>query len=323
MPTIDARNEVGDNGKEAVLTMVEDVTLTRQRARSRRKLAGIAERIRKSGFGRAVRNNPFAVPGLVIVVAFLVVAAFPGLFGQADPTKIDMKQRMLPPSAEHPAGTDWMGMDQYSRVIYGARVTLQNVTIVLAIATSAGFLVGSTAGFLGGYVDEVLMRVTDVFLAFPSLILAIAVNSVLGRGLFQTMLAVGFSWWPSYARLIRGQVLSVKNEEYVTAAKALGARPLRVLLKHVTPNCLAVVIVRVTLDVGFVALTTAGLSFLGLGVEPPTPEWGRMVAEGRDYLLQQWWMATFPGLALFLVVVGFNLFGEIMRDWLDPSGINR
>jgi peptide/nickel transport system permease protein len=303
--------------------MAEDVTLTRERARTCREPKGITQRFLKSGFWRAVRNNPFAAPGLLIVVGFLVIAVFPGLFAQADPTKINMGDRMLPPSAEHPAGTDWMGMDQYSRIIYGARVTLQNVAIVLAIATSAGFLVGSTAGFLGGYVDEVLMRVTDVFLAFPSLILAIAVNSVLGRGLFQTMLAVGFSWWPSYARLIRGQVLCVKNEEYVMAAEALGAKPSRVLLKHVLPNCFATVIVRITLDVGFVALTTAGLSFLGLGVEPPTPEWGRMVAEGRDYLLQQWWMATFPGLALFLVVVGFNLFGEIVRDWLDPSGINR
>ena len=165
------------------------------------------------------------------------------------------------------------------------------------------------------------MRVTDVFLAFPVLILAIAVNAVLGRGLIQTMLAVGFSWWPGYARFIRGQVLSVKMEEYVTGARAVGVTPLRILSHHILPNCSAPILVRVTLDSGFVALTTAGLSFLGLGAEPPIPEWGRMVAEGRDYLLHHWWVSTFPGLALFLIVVGFNLFGEVLRDWLDPTGI--
>lgn len=281
------------------------------------------ERVRKSGLARAVRNNPFAVLGLVLVLVFLLVAAFPGLFTDQDPRRLDVTRRLLPPSADHPAGTDNMGMDQFARIVYGARVTLQNVVVVLTIATSVGLLVGSTSGFVGGIVDEVLMRTTDVVLAFPSLILAIAVNTVLGRGLLQTMIAVAFAWWPSYARLIRGEVLRVKNEEYITAAEALGARPLRVFGKHVLPNIFGIIMVRVTLDVGFVALTTAGLSFLGLGAEPPTPEWGRMVAEGRDYLLQQWWMATFPGLALFGVVVGFNLFGEIVRDWLDPSGINR
>lgn len=286
-------------------------------------LISLKRSVRRSRLTRAVRNNPFSIPGLVIVCAFLLVALFPAPFTRHDPTKLSLPDKFSPPSSEHFAGTDSMGMDQYSRIIYGARVTLQNVTVVLAIAASVGYVIGSTAGFLGGYVDEVLMRITDVFLAFPSLILAIAVNSVLGRGLVQTMLAVGFSWWPSYARLIRGQILSVKYEEYVTAARAIGARPVRLLLKHILPNCFAPVIVRITLDVGFVALTTAGLSFLGLGAEPPTPEWGRMVAEGRDYLLRQWWVATFPGLALFLVVVGFNLFGEIIRDWLDPSGINR
>jgi len=242
-------------------------------------LISLKRSVRRSRFTRAVRNNPFAVPGLVIVFVFLLVALFPAPFTRHDPTRLNLPDKFLPPSSEHFAGTDSMGMDQYSRIIYGARVTLQNVTVVLAIAASVGYVIGSAAGFLGGHVDEVLMRITDVFLAFPSLILAIAVNSVLGRGLVQTMLAVGFSWWPSYARLIRGQILSVKYEEYVTAARAIA--------------------------------------------EPPTPEWGRMVAEGRDYLLRQWWVATFPGLALFLVVVGFNLFGEIVRDWLDPSGINR
>jgi peptide/nickel transport system permease protein len=167
------------------------------------------------------------------------------------------------------------------------------------------------------------MRISDIFLAFPALILAISLNAALGRGLIQSMLAVGWSWWPSYSRLIRGQILSVKNEEYVTAAECIGASKSRILIKHVLLNCFDPIIVSITLDVGYIALTTAGLSFLGLGAAPPTPEWGRMVAEGRDYLLDQWWVTTFPGLALFVLVVSFNLFGELVRDWLDPSAIGR
>ena len=261
--------------------------------------------------------------GLVIVFAFLVVALFPGVFATHNPTKLNLQDKFAPVSREHFLGADHMGMDIYSRVMYGARVTLRNVLVVLAIAATMGYMVGATAGYFGGRTDEVLMRVVDVFLAFPTFILAMAFNAMLGRGLVQTMVATGISWWASYARLIRGQILSVRHEEYVIAARAIGASPSRVLARHVLPNCFTPVVIYLTLDVGFVALATAGLSFLGLGVEPPTPEWGRMVAEGRDYLLEQWWVPTFPGLALFLVVVVFNLFGEMVRDWLDPSGINR
>jgi peptide/nickel transport system permease protein len=281
----------------------------------------LGKRIQRSSFGRAVRNNPFSVVGLVIVFAFLVVALFPGVFATRNPTKLNLQDKFAPLSREHFLGADQMGMDVYSRVIYGARVTLRNVIVVLTIVITTGYLVGSTAGYSGGGVDEVLMRLTDVFLAFPTFILAMAVNAVLGRGLIQTVVAVGVSWWASYARLIRGQILSVKYEQYVIAARAIGAKPSRVLTRHILPNCFTPIVVYMTLDVGFVALATAGLSFLGLGVEPPTPEWGRMVAEGRNYLLQQWWVPTFPGLALFLVVVGFNLLGEIVRDWLDPTRI--
>jgi len=283
----------------------------------------LGKRIQRSSFGRAVRNNPFSVVGLVMVLIFLAVALFPGLFATHDPTKLNLQDKFAPLSRKHLFGADQMGMDVYSRVIYGARVTLRNVIVVLTIVITTGYLVGSTAGYSGGGVDEVLMRLTDVFLAFPTFILAMAVNAVLGRGLIQTVVAVGVSWWASYARLIRGQILSVKYEQYVIAARAIGAKPSRVLTRHILPNCFTPIVVYMTLDVGFVALATAGLSFLGLGVEPPTPEWGRMVAEGRNYLLQQWWVPTFPGLALFLVVVGFNLFGELVRDWMDPSGINR
>jgi peptide/nickel transport system permease protein len=270
-----------------------------------------------------VRNNPFGVVGIVIVLAFFVLAIYPQGFSEYDPIKLSLRDRLLAPSSEHLFGTDQLGMDVFTRVIYGARTTLKVVVVVLAIATGIGFVVGTVAGYFGGWVDEVLMRFTDIVIAFPFLILAIAVNAALGRGLVQTMLAVGFSWWPSYARLVRGQVLTVKNEEYVMAAQALGGRNARIMVRHVFRNAMDPVIVRVTLDVGLVALATAGLSFLGLGAQPPTPEWGRMVAEGRDFLLDQWWLSTFPGLALFLVVVGFNLVGFILRDWLDPSAVNR
>lgn len=278
---------------------------------------------RRGRVSRALRSSPLGAVGLAIVIGFLLIAFFPGLFSEGDPLKLSLRERLLPPSPQHWFGTDGLGMDIYTRVIYGARITLQVVLVVLLIAVSVGYLVGALAAYAGGWVDDVLMRITDVFLAFPNLVLAIAVNAALGRGLMQTMLAVGLVWWPSYARLIRSQVLSVKHEEYVVAAETIGGSPARVLVRHILPNCFDPVIVRITLDVGFVALTTAGLSFLGLGAEPPAPEWGRMVADGRANFLDQWWITTFPGLALFLVVVGFNLFGELIRDVLDPSSIDR
>jgi peptide/nickel transport system permease protein len=286
-------------------------------------LSATAPPRRRARFANALRNNPIATLGLVFVGVFVAFATVPGLFATSDPTLVDLSQRLRPPSAQHLFGTDHLGMDVFSRVVHGARTTMFIVMVVLGIAVSIGTVIGALAGYLGGLVDEVLMRLTDVMLAFPFLVLAIAINAALGRGLWQTMLAVGLSWWPSYARLVRGQILSVKHNEYVLAARALGARQQRTLVRHIIPNAFDPVLVRITLDVGFVALTTAGLSFLGLGAEPPTPEWGRMVAEGRDYLLNQWWITTFPGLALFVVVVGFNLLGIILRDWLDPSGINR
>lgn len=284
---------------------------------------GTLQHMRRSRFIRATARNPFSVIGLVIVFLLIAIIIAPESFTSYDPLKLNLADKFKPPSSEHPFGTDHLGMDIFARVIYGARTTAWVVVVVLSIATGIGVVVGAVAGFVGGWVDDVFMRVTDMVIAFPVLILAIAVNAALGRGLLQTMLAVGFSWWPSYARLVRSLVLSVKNEEYVMAARALGIRPLSILTRYVLWNCIDPIIVNITVDVGFVALTTAGLSFLGLGAEPPTPEWGRMVSEGRDYLLDQWWVSTFPGLALFLVVVGFNLLGEIVRDWLDPSNIGR
>ena len=280
-------------------------------------------RFKKSRFAFAVRNNPLSIVGLLILVLLLLMVLTPELFTSQSATLLNLRNKFINPSAEHPFGTDHMGVDIFSRVVYAARTTIWVVMVVLSIATSLGFIVGSLAAYMGGRVDSILMRLTDVWMAFPSLVLAIALNAALGRGLFQTMLAVGFSWWPSYARLVRAQVLSVKNEEYVLAARALGANHFRIIVRHIIRNGFDPIIVNITIDVGFVALATAGLSFLGLGIEPPTPEWGRMVADGRDYLLDQWWASTFPGLALFMFVVGFNLLGEIVRDWLDPSNVGR
>ena len=285
--------------------------------------AGAWQQFKKSRFAYAVRNNPLSIVGLFLIALLILMILVPELFTSYNPTKLNLQDKFLPPSVEHPFGTDQVGIDIFARVVYGARTTVWVVFVVLSIATGIGFVVGSLAGYIGGRVDDILMRMTDVVLAFPSLVLAIALNAALGRGLLQTMLAVGFSWWPSYARLVRAQVLSVKNEEYVLVAKTLGATHPRILIRHIFRNAFDPIIVNITIDVGFVALATAGLSFLGLGIEPPTPEWGRMVAEGRDFLLDQWWVSTFPGLALFLFVVGFNLLGEIVRDWLDPGSVGR
>ena len=258
------------------------------------------------------------------MLALVVTAALaPGLLTHYDPVKLLLQDKFLPPSAEHWFGTDDVGRDVYTRVVYGARVTLLSTLMVLVLAASIGTVVGALAGFYGGWLDSAVMRVTDMFLAFPALILALAINAALGRGLTQAMLAVAISWWPSYARLVRGQVLSTKQEEYVTAAQVMGAPAPVVIGKHILLNSFPPILVRMTLDIGFIALTTAGLSFLGLGVEPPTPEWGRMVADGRAYLLDQWWWTTFPGLALFLLVVGSNLTGDVVRESLDPSLVNR
>ncbi len=225
----------------------------------------------------------------------------------------------MEPSGAHWLGTDAIGADVYTRVVYGARTTLSTVVIVLVIAIGIGVVVGAVAGYMGGWIDSVLMRTTDIFLAFPPLILALATNAVLGRGLQQTMFAVAFLWWPAYARLVRGQILAVRHHDFVDSARVIGASRLRIVVRHVLPNVMDPVIVRMSLDAGFVALTAASLSFLGLGAQPPTAEWGRMVADGQKFLLDQWWVATFPGLALFALVIGFNLIGEALGDRLHEG----
>ncbi len=296
-------------------TTVQQVTITSPRSP--------LENLRRSRFYRSLRANPFGILGLAMLAIVFLAALVPGLLTHYDPVKLQLSDKFLPPSATHWFGTDDVGRDIYTRVVYGARVTLLSTLMVLVLAAGIGTVVGAMAGYYGGWVDTVVMRVTDMFLAFPALILALAINAALGRGLTQAMLAVAISWWPSYARLVRGQVLATKQAEYVTAARVMGSPTFSIVGKHILLNSFPPILVRMTLDIGFIALTTAGLSFLGLGVEPPTPEWGRMVADGRAYLLDQWWWTTFPGLALFLLVVGSNLTGDVVRESLDPSLVNR
>ena len=261
------------------------------------------------------RHDPRLVAGIAIVGLFATMAAAPWLFTSLDPAGLNLESRLMPPSSTHWLGTDATGNDVYTRIVYGSRTTLGTVIAVLAIASLVGIAVGSVSGYVGGWLDSLLMRTTDVFLAFPPLILALATNAALGRGMRQTVLAVAFLWWPAYARLVRGQILALRRREFVESARVIGAGRFRII-RHMLPNVIDPVIVRASLDAGFVALTAASLSFLGLGAQPPTPEWGRMVAEGQTFLLDQWWVAAFPGIALFILVVGFNLIGEAVGDRL-------
>ena len=273
---------------------------------------------REFAMGRALLrgHDGRLVAGIAIVGIFVTMAVAPWLFTSLDPAGLNLQARLMPPSAAHWLGTDATGNDVYTRIVYGSRTTLGTVIAVLAIASLFGIAIGSLSGYVGGWLDGLLMRTTDVFLAFPPLILALATNAVLGRGLRQTVFAVAFLWWPAYARLVRGQILALREQEFVESARVIGASRLRII-RHMLPNVIDPVIVRVSLDAGFVALTAASLSYLGLGAQPPTPEWGRMVAEGQMFLLDQWWVAAFPGIVLFVLVVGFNLIGEALGDRIN------
>lgn len=276
-------------------------------------------RLRRSAAWRTLGQNPLHVVGLVIVVTLVCIAVFADYLVPHDPLGFALRERFLPPSLEHPFGTDDRGRDVFSRVLAGTRISLGSALIILSMAVTVGCALGALAGFIGGALDEAIMRVTDIFFAFPELILALAINAALGPGLVSAWFAVAASWWPGYARMMRGQVLQVRHQVYVEAAQAIGVSRRRILLRHVIPNAIGPIIVQMTLDVGFVVLTMAGLSFLGLGAQPPQPEWGSMVAQGRSYILDQWWWATFPGLAMFTLVVGFNLVGDWLRETLDPQ----
>jgi len=266
---------------------------------------------------RSVFRNPMAVAGLVIIAVWLLLAVFAPLIATTDPLKQDLAIRLLPPSSQNWFGTDELGRDEFSRVIYGARISFPVGLIVIAFSTIVGSLIGASAGFIGGIYDLVIMRFADITLAFPPIVLALAIAAVLGPSLLNALIAIVIVWWPEFSRLMRGQVLSVKNNDYVDAAVLIGATRSRVLFTHILPNCFAPILVKASLDAGSVILTIAAMSFIGLGVVPPTPEWGSMISQGR-FLFYNWWLTTFPGLAILTVVLAFNFFGDGVRDAFDP-----
>jgi peptide/nickel transport system permease protein len=262
------------------------------------------------------RNRAFAI-GAVIVGAWLVTALAAPVIAPQNPVDVDVMNRLQPPSLGHLFGTDEAGRDNFSRIIYGARISIPAALGVIVIATLVGSAIGAVAGYAGGRVDELLMRMVDVVLAFPSILLAMAITAALGLGLKHAMLAMILVWWPEFARLMRGQVLATKANDYVTSARALGAETSRVLGVHVIPNALAPIVVKATLDIGNAIVLIAALSFIGLGAVPPAPEWGAMIAAGRSKF-EYWWVGTFPGLAILSVVLGFNFLGDGLQDWLNP-----
>ncbi len=266
-----------------------------------------------------LRANHMAMLGLYILLALLLVALLAPWLAPHDPLAQDLANRLQPLGTPgHPLGTDSLGRDILSRMIYGARITLYIVTLVALIAPIVGLLVGTVAGYAGGWTDAILMRVTDIFLAFPRLVLALAFVAALGAGIENAVLAISITAWPPYARIARAETLTFRNSDFIAAIRLQGARPLRIITRHIWPLCLSSLIIRVTLDMAGIILAAAGLGFLGLGARPPSPEWGAMVAEGRKFILDHWWVATMPGLAIFTVSLAFNLLGDGLRDVLDP-----
>jgi peptide/nickel transport system permease protein len=283
---------------------------------------GPARPARSTNWARQVRDrlraNPVSMIGLILTIGMFGIAVAAPIIAPYDPVSLAPKNRLLPPSSMNWFGTDDGGRDIFSRVVFGARYSLLAAAVVLSLAATFGTAVGLIAGFAGGKIDEALMRLTDMFLAFPALVLAMGISAALGASLANSMIAIAVVWWPWYARLVRGQTLRVRQEQFVDAARASGASDAHMILRHILPNCWTPIIVQVTLDVGYAILTTASLSFIGLGAQPPTPEWGAMVATGKDYILDQWWMSTFPGLAIFLAVMAFNLVGDGLQEALSP-----
>lgn len=267
---------------------------------------------------RSLQRSPLAVLGLVIIGFLVVLAIFAPSLAPYSPTKMSLSERLSPPSSTHIFGTDDVGRDILSRVIYGSRISLRICTLVVGLTIGIGTILGIISGYWGGWIDELIMRISDVFLAFPALILAMAIAAALGPSLENVIIAMVAIWWPRYARVTRGQVLVLREIDYIVAARAVGVHNRRIIMHHILPNCVSPVLIQATLDLGEVLLTAATLSFIGFGAQPPTPEWGAMISLGRNYLRDNWWYATFPGLAILVTVIGFNLLGDAARDILDP-----
>jgi len=260
------------------------------------------------------RRNPGLLAGFLLLLPFLLFAALPSLFSTHDPIKTSIRELYRPPSPDHFFGTDELGRDVYSRVVYGARISLASAALIIGIACLIGMLLGTIAGYWGGWSDRIIMTLVDLVLAFPSLILALAVSAALGPGLRSAIIAAAAVWWPVYARLLRGITLQLAEMEYVTAARAMGASAPVIIRRHILPNAVYAIIVRISIDLGLAVLLLASLSFIGLGASAPTPEWGAMVAWGRLYFLTEWWIGGFPALAVTLVVVGITMLGDGLND---------
>ncbi len=268
----------------------------------------------------SLKSNHMAMAGLAIILALVLIDLFAPWIAPHDPFVQDLGNRLQPLGTEgHVLGTDSLGRDILSRLIHGARITLYIVALVALIAPVAGLLVGTISGYAGGVTDMVLMRITDIFLAFPRLVLALAFVAALGAGIENAVLAISLTAWPPYARMARAETLTIRSSDYISAIRLQGAGPLRIIIKHIWPLCISSLIVRVTLDMAGIILAAAGLGFLGLGAQPPSPEWGAMISEGRRFILDHWWVATMPGLAIFAVSLAFNLLGDGLRDVLEPK----
>ncbi|SEN75187.1 peptide/nickel transport system permease protein [Pseudorhodobacter antarcticus] len=266
-------------------------------------------------------GNTMAMAGLWILLALLGIALFAPIIAPHDPFVQDLGNRLAPLGTPgHIFGTDSLGRDILSRLIYGSRITLYIVALVALIAPIVGLLVGTVSGYVGGWVDVVLMRITDIFLAFPRLVLALAFVAALGAGIENAVLAISLTAWPPYARIARAETLTIRSADYIAAIQLQGAGAMRIITRHIWPLCISSLIVRVTLDMAGIILAAAGLGFLGLGAQPPSPEWGAMISGGRRFILDHWWVATMPGLAIFTVSLAFNLLGDGLRDVLDPKG---
>jgi len=270
-------------------------------------------------FWRRAYHNVGAILGIFLLAMVTLVGIFAPQISPYDPLAIDLSQKFQAPSRQHLFGTDELGRDMFSRVVMGTRISFQVAGEVLVIAGTIGIFLGIVAGYRGGIVDEIIMRAADIFLAFPSFLLAMAIVAALGASIQNAILAIAIAWWPRYARLLRGQVLAVKNMPFVDAARSIGAGDLRVMLWHVLPNCLAPLVVQFTTDAGAAILNTSALSFVQLGARPPMPEWGLMISQGRNFIVNYWWIPTFPGLAIALAVGGFMFLGDGLRDLWDPQ----
>ncbi len=278
----------------------------------------------QASMGRAYRvtaallHNPLATLGLIIVLVLILTAIFAPLIAPHSPIGQELANRLQPPSSEHWMGTDELGRDIYSRVVYGSRITLMIVLLVAVISAPIGLVVGAISGYFGGWTDRVLMGVTDVFLSMPKLILALAFVAALGPGVENAIIAIAITAWPTYARIARAETLTFRNSEFIAAVQMQGASAARIISAHILPLCTSSMIIRVTLDMAGIILTAAGLGFIGLGAQPPLPEWGAMISRGRTFILDQWWVATMPGFAIIIVSLGFCFLGDGLRDVLDP-----